>query len=115
MSTVSASAATIFDLVIGFAIDSILQWAVRGAAARTPSKKERHSTWGVTRGVNRIRGPRYGGIPVSGAGGMGQGVAGPGARTGNSAPPRRPEASPSRGTGSQPRRAAAPALTFGAA
>src|SRR5258706_16205879 len=75
MSTVSASAATIFDLVIGFAIDSILQLAFRGAAARTPSKKERHSTCGVTRGVNRIRGPRYGGIPASGAGGMGQGVA----------------------------------------
>jgi hypothetical protein len=39
MSTVSARAATIFDLVIGFAIDSILQWAPRGAAAGNPEKR----------------------------------------------------------------------------
>src|SRR4051794_8840323 len=39
MSTSSASAATIFDLVIGFAIDSFLQWALRAPGAGTHSKR----------------------------------------------------------------------------
>src|SRR6266850_2117774 len=96
MSTSSASAATIFDLVIGFAIDSILQWALRGAAARTPSKKERHSTWGVTRGVNRIRGAAHADRPPLERAEWDQGAGGPGSRTRNTVSPARTKPSSSR-------------------
>src|SRR6185503_4544414 len=78
MSTVSASAATIFDLVIGFAIDSILQWAGTGRRGRNAIKKGASFYMGSRARCQQDSRARPCAKPASGAGGMRSGGGGSG-------------------------------------